>query len=185
MSSRRKSRTGGQGLFAVPVLPFLSIMLGLMSAMALTTMAITFQKRTQEEPPKAVELVGIPHEFIPFHVRCRQSSISWLDERGKWHTVQLIAFLTNPIANVTEAMQTGPYAFINHLRRKSDENARLSYGGRQNSLILWVEPNASESAQVVQLVVAQLGFPLRVGQLPILEHEDIPSGGLLINGGPP
>ncbi len=160
--------------FQIPSLPFLSIMLGLMSVMALTTIGISVEERSQQKKISSVELVGIPANFIPFHMRCTKTVLSWLDDRNTWQNISFFELIT--LINSKEKLRLSTsksQAFLTFLENKTIENRKLSYSRQQNTLILWVEPDGVDTAAVVQYIVNNHKLPLRIGSLPILEGEDI------------
>jgi hypothetical protein len=149
-------------------------MLGLMSVMALTTMSIAVKKREQARQQTAVELVGVPSGFLPFHVRCTAEEISWLNDRHQWRTVSLVrlwAWLR--LRQTAPIMSSDVREFLTFLRLRTQENARLSFSGRQNTMILWVQPDGIDGANIVQMAVGELNLPLRIGKLPIQPNEEI------------
>ncbi len=174
-TSRRKASIRAGLRVEFPTLAFLSIMLGLMSVMALTVMGIATQKRQEARRKQTVELVGVPSSFRPFHVRCSLDRVRWLDADGTWQSVQLfslLAFLR--LGTDSPFLPSDCLRFTNFLREKTLENRRLSFTGQQNTLILWVEPDGSDSAIIVQYLVSdRLGLPIRIGKLPIRPNEEI------------
>ena len=89
----RKGKARGGLSYGFPVLPFLAIMLGVMSVMALTTLATTMQRYQEQQPTdvNAVELVGIPANYRPWHLRCEAGRVRWLDADGRWRSADLDA----------------------------------------------------------------------------------------------
>ncbi len=171
---RRKGNAGG--LFQLPVLPFLSIMLGLMSVMALVTLGLSVREfESKKQGQHSVELVGIPTNFTPFHIRCTDDGVKWLTADGIWKETQMLELLflvRNLEAPATEPQFPEP-GLLGHLQNKVRENRRLSFSRRQNTLILWVEPDGVDAATLVRIIISQFELPLRVGKLPIMENEVI------------
>lgn len=173
MSNRRNKRA--TSLYELPTLPFLSIMLGLMSVMVLTILGISVERRDQLQKNALVELVGMPARFIPFHMRCRPASVDWLDDDNQWHTVPLsgIVALADVEYSRGLALSVDGRRMMSHIFNKISENQSLSYSRRQNTLILWVEPDGIDASAIVQLIIARQNLPLRVGSLPIRQGEKI------------
>ncbi len=160
--------------FQIPSLPFLSIMLGLMSVMALTTIGISVEERIEQKKISTVELVGIPANFIPFHMRCTKTILSWLDEHNTWQDISLFELVTLINSKSKTILSTSKsQAFLAFIKKKTIENRKLSYSRQQNTLILWIEPDGVDTATIVQYIVNNHKLPLRIGSLPILEGEDI------------
>ncbi len=160
----------------LPTLPFLAIMLGLMSVMALTTIAISVEKRRDIQETTVVELVGVPADFVPFHIRCKHSGAAWLDDQGVWQEFSIsdiLAMYGESAAYGGGANTDWDSPFMQFLTEKIEENKILSFVRKQNTLILWVEPEGIDVAALIQYVVSKRDFPLRVGLLPVMEGEDI------------
>lgn len=156
------------------MLPFLTIMLGLMSVMALTTMSISVQKRQEAKQQQLVKLVGVPSGFRPFHVRCSGQRILWLEGDGTWRETSIFSLLG--MMRMSEGMpqlHADSLRLLTFLRQKAEQNGRLSFSNEQNTMILWVEPDGTESAQILQYLIGDLGLPLRIGKLPIFKGEEI------------
>lgn len=172
--SRRKRQSKGLRFLELPLLPFLSTMLGLMSVMALTAMAVTVERRQAREKQTLVELVGVPSEFIPVNIRCKPESVQWLTDDGQWRELTTLAFLSLCRKLVAPAPFTPEEQdFIDFLRAKAAANRGLSYSRRQHTLLLWVEPLGIGAYNLMQLMVAELDLPIRIGRLPVLERERI------------
>ena len=175
MSLSHRKAFARSGLnYDLPTLPFLSTMLGLMSIMALTTLGLTAEKRQEVQKVKGVQLVDIPTEFRPFHVRCMPKAIAWLDDSGSWNDVDLVSLITLLRPGMGNAMiDAKARDMIRFLRAKTLANSNLSFSGQQNTLILWVEPDGVEAASIIQYIVNQMQLPLRIGKLPIFPGEEI------------
>lgn len=164
----RRHRSSGPGWFELPVMPFLTIMLGLISVMALAGISLAVQQRDQGKAEVLVALTDIPPGFVPIHVRCNQRGVVWRDDAGTWQTV---AF-----GHGNSPFQTGVgdlKRLVAFLEAKAEANRQLSFSGRQHTIILWIEPEGVVTAYEVQLLLESLGLPLRVGQLPILSQDRI------------
>ena len=152
-------------------------MLGLMSIMALTTIGISIEQRRMKEDHSTVELVGIPADFIPFHIRCRKNTILWLDNDQQWRETSILGMITD-LSETSNTWGTNQKksTLLDFIIEKVEENKRLSLSKKQNSVILWVEPEGIESALILQYLISDRKLPLRVGLLPILEDEAIYPG---------
>lgn len=142
--------------------------------MALTTIGISVEERIEKKKISTVELVGIPANFTPFHMRCTKTILSWLDKNNTWQDIslfELIALVNSTDKTVLSSDKS--QAFLTFIKRKTIENRKLSYSRQQNTLILWVEPEGVDTATIVQYIVSNHNLPLRIGSLPILEGEDI------------
>jgi hypothetical protein len=158
----------------MPSLPFLAIMLGLMSVMALTTIGIAVESRQEQKQNSIIELVGIPANFIPFYMRCSNTSLMWLDDDNIWRSLPAIELI--PLMALPETyLDNSPNGseFLRFIKRKINENRALSFQRRQHTLVLWVEPGGVDTATIVQYFISHNRFPLRVGLLPILHGETI------------
>ncbi len=147
-------------------------MLGLMSIMALSTMAITVQKREEQRQVQAVQLVGIPHRFVPFHIRCTANAILWLDRSGEWQEMDIRPFLS-PSMPQNMNFPTDLFRLRAYLTERTNENRRLSYHGQQSTMILWVEPESGQIASLLFSIISEFELPLRIGTLPIMPGEEI------------
>ena len=166
--------------FEIPALPFLSIMLGLMSIMALTTIGISVQQRQKAQKNTLVELVGVPSNFIPFHIRCQADSIAWLDDNLKWNKTSvatLFRLLTEANEKTSLTTRYGD-SLVDFLLNKVNENKSLSFSSQQNSLILWVEPDGVDTSTIFKQLLFASGIPLRIGLLPVMQGEEIYHGAL-------
>lgn len=170
---RRRRRALGDW-FELPALPFLSIMLGMLSVMALISLALTAAARSEQERQQGVELVGIPAGFRAFHVRCSQEKISWQQPDGSWKSFGELGFSgmlsdTNTYhPEILNALQ-----FRASMIEKTFDNRELSYRNQQNTMIIWVEPDGGRMALTLRYVIDQWQLPLRVGMLPIFPGEAI------------
>jgi hypothetical protein len=171
--SRRRQQLASE-LYQLPSLPFLSIMLGLMSFMALTILGITAIQRQDAKDQTAVELVGVPARFVPFHIRCRPGVFEWLADDGRWRETPVTGVLAQAGDEYAGLqLSTAGRALMRYLFAKIEENKHLSYSERQNTLILWIEPDAVDVSYVLQRILAIHRLPLRVGSLPIQPGEAI------------
>ncbi len=142
--------------------------------MALTTIGISIEERIEKKKLSTVELVGIPANFIPFHMRCTKSMLSWLDEHNTRQDISLFELAALIKSNDKRVFLTGKSrAFLEFIKGKTIENRKLSYSRQQNTLILWVEPEGGNTATIVQYIINNHKLPLRTGSLPIFEGEDI------------
>ena len=149
-------------------------MLGLMSMMALTTMGISVFQRQKLQKSDIVKLVGVPSNFLPFHMRCTENSILWRDDDLKWKEtpfVTLIGLLGK--TNEKKEYARDDSGILDFVLRKVSENKTLSFSNQQNSLILWVEPDGIDTSIVFKHLISVLEIPLRIGLLPILKGEEI------------
>ena len=64
-------------------LPFLSIMLGVISVMVLTNMLFAVRQKQDQEQKNAVQLIGVPKNYVPVYIRCGATKISWQEE-SEW-----------------------------------------------------------------------------------------------------
>jgi hypothetical protein len=177
--SRRRRQIPWADSFQLPAMPFLAIMLGLVSVMALTAIVIARENREDMQSIQGVELVGVPARFIPFYIRCEAERVHWRDDDGDWREFDsrmgIIALLDDQlreayqIAGVEDASAK---AFREYVLAKAEANKRLSFSRRQNTLIMWVEPDAAEVASTMQTLIANLA-PIRIGLLPIMPNEKI------------
>lgn len=173
-SHRRLSGTF-QKMFQLPTLPFLSIMLGLMSVMALTTMGLSVARRQEEKKSKAIELVGIPAHFLPLQFRCRKEGLEWKNLDGtpqKTSILDLFALLQKSIKTELPPDAKILKTFLLHLPQI---NQRLSFHRQQYTILLWVEPDGILTKMALEVVISDLQIPLRVGALPIFETESLSS----------
>lgn len=172
--ARRRQRDG-QTLCRLDVLPFLSIMLGLMSVMALCTLGFAFEQRQEQRKIANVELVGVPESLVPLQIRLSAESVDWF-EGGKWHRLDPtdLAYLQ---AQGLSAYSLPEQAlkFADFLRGKVEDNRRLSFQGKQHTVLLWLEPDGFRNWIFVQAVIDDAELPVRLGQLPILPGETIVS----------
>ncbi len=178
--SRRKIRTKADW-FQLHALPFLSIMLGLISVMALTSMALTVEQReTRKKKKEIVKLASIPSEFIPVHVICDGGNVIWHDLEGDEHSFSLRPPEPDPDSppvpydpeqNIAKLQE-----FVRLLGEITAANRRLSFRNKQYTLILWVKPSGARTALEIQGLVAGSELPLRIGKLPLLENETVRRG---------
>jgi hypothetical protein len=164
--------------FELPAMPFLAIMLGLVSVMALAAISIAREKHDEMEAIKGVELVGVPARFVPFHLRCQDNRVHWRDDDGDWHSFDQTGMLALLDDRMREAygielsLDRSATGFRKYLLEKAEANKRLSFSRRQNTLIMWVEPEGAEMAGMMQSLIANLA-PMRIGLLPIMPGERI------------
>lgn len=170
----RRSRRQGRSAFSQDLLPFLSIMLGLMSVMALTTMAITVSKRREMQQTTVVKLVAIPDRFEPLQIRCLRDGIQWQDDSGAWRDMNN-SNLSILAENDDRLLAVFPVArlFITWLNDKVRANAALSYERKQHTLILWIEPDGVITSMMFEAMVDTRGLPIRIGKLPATEGDQI------------
>jgi len=173
MSGRRR-HSQGSGWFRQDLVPFLSIMLGLMSVMVLITISITVKKRQEMKDQVVVKLTGIPDEFVPLQIRCMAEGIAWQDDSGVWQEVSDVglAFLASPGEDLA-TISVDTRRFYDWLREKAQANAELSYAGKQHTIILWVEPTGIQASDWVQIALDVRQIPLLVGKLPATEKDEI------------
>ena len=160
MPRRRRS---GNKWFHHHALPFLSIMLGLIAVMALTAMGLASIKRMDESKRQYVKLANVPPELIPFHIVCEKDRVLWRKD-GKWKE-----FGFKP--GDAKANNGAVIEFINQLATLAENNRRLSFQGKQNTVVLWVRPDGVLTSKVMEMQAARL--PLRVGKLPLLQNEEV------------
>ncbi len=159
-----------------PMIPFLAIMLGIMSVMALNTLGFSVERRQEQKRQAVVELVGVPDGFLPVNLRCQEHGVLWQDTDGEWRGLTIFGlFALLPQAEGRGVITDEAVAFLNFLRERAQDNRRLSFAGRQHTLLLWVEPAGVVTAQIIQELVSHHKLPLRVGQLPLLPRERIRS----------
>lgn len=169
-----RRRRHSHALAGMPLMPFLSIMLGLMSVMALTTLGISAEQRQEQRDQTLVELVAVPEELVPVYLRCGPESVSWLNDQGQWGRAdRLSLFSIFHSGGDVEDMLPPARQLVRFLRSKTEENRSLSFSGRQHSLLLWVEPQGVETAQLLQLAVGGMRLPIRIGQLPIQPDQEV------------
>ena len=172
--SRRRRRQDTANWFELPALPFLSIMLGMLSVMALISLALTVEARADKQDIKGVEMVGIPAGFSAFNVRCSQEQVLWQRSDGTWSyfgETGIVGMLQGESlfsSDVVSAIQ-----FRQLLVDKTFENRELSYSNQQNTLIIWVEPDGGRMALTLRYLIDRWKLPLRVGMLPIFPGEEI------------
>jgi hypothetical protein len=173
--ARRKHGSGGGLSYEFPMLAFLSIMLGVMSIMALATMGLTAEKRAEaRQKVTAVQLVGVPPRFRPFHMRCSADKIAWLDDREAWQEIDLISLLGISQPGGGPGMVTREVVeLLRFAKAKQLANRALSFSGQQNTLILWIEPEGVHSSLLVQHMFDMFNLSLRIGRLPINPGEEI------------
>lgn len=173
MSRRSKRRNSGGEWYSLHALPFLSIMLGLISVMALNSMAITVQKREAARKEELVRLANIPENLIPVQVVCDKDTVEWEDKNGKTKRF----YVTEPTGPLKQTQHRGNVAstleFFQFLKNLERLNRQSSFEGRQRTLILWVKPKGGETATQIQALLLQLGLPIRVGKLPLLGNEHV------------
>jgi hypothetical protein len=156
-------------------MPFLSIMLGLMSVMALITLQTAVQERERQlEQHVGVELKGVPAEFVPHEMRCTAAGIDWRTLSGVPKTTSHagVQTLFNDILRGDQPTGSGKL-LLDYLHSIVLQNRHLSFSNRQNSVIIWVEPEAIVIAEVVSYIIEYNDWPLRVGMLPIRKDEVI------------
>ncbi len=170
---RRRHKSNLGGWFELPTLPFLSIMLGLMSVMALASIGIAIQKRREKKKETLVTLVEIPAGLVPVHIRCKPDRIQWQNELGQWQEL----YLGDPTRGRTglgvRSSARAVRDFVEFIQNTADNSRKLSFSGRQHTVILWIEPDAVYTAYEVQRLFLQLGLPLRLGRLPVMREETI------------
>ncbi len=174
MRSRRTQRISTQNL-ALPVIPFLAIMLGLMGVMALTTIGIAVEQRNASVERGVVQLSDIPTNFIPFHLRCSGDKISWLDDKNLWGAMVMEDFiqLFQRDIRILQTSNRDAIRFHQFLQQKVQANRALSFSRQQNTMIVWVEPDGVEMASLLEYFITINKIPLRMGLLPILPGEEI------------
>ena len=157
-----------------PVLPFLTIMLGLMSVMALTTMGISVEQRHKAQEEELVELVGIPSGFIPLVMRARRDRLEYLDDDKNWQSVHVMSFvdLRQGALSNTAAIDD-LRRLLGFISRKVYANRNLSLDGRQHTIIMWVDDDGIQTHAFASEFIHSLELPIRIGLLPILSHEEV------------
>ena len=172
----RRSRKAQTDLdFELPALPFMSIMLGLMSVMALASMGLAVQKRQELQKQSTVALVEIPPGLVPVHMRCRQNSLMWLDDTGTWNEIYMASATDGGVPFRARAAEVDKFFLF--LRDALEKSRELSFKNQQHCVILWIEPDGIRTSYQVQGILSQLRIPLRIGQLPVLDEEAIRSEG--------
>lgn len=171
--TRRRRRSQLDECFNLPLLPFLSIMLGLISIMALTALGITARRREKARQEVAVKLVGTPAEFAPLNIRCMRRGIIWRDFQGRRHRVSLLRPPGNTpdLRSAARPMELEALALF--LQDAERHSRRLSYDNRQHTLVLWIEPEGVMTSYLFRQLLQTLDVSLRVGMLPIAEDEAI------------
>lgn len=169
----RRHRTAFAWSAGLPILPFLSIMLGLMSVMALTTMALSVERRQQAVEGTRITLTGVPANFIPVQIRCTRKGIRYRDRDGAWQDVPLLGLLSLVQPAETSIDIPAARRFRAFLTAKAEANKALSYQRRQHSLILWVEPEGLYAKALVEWLISRLQLPLRTGSLPLMPDEEV------------
>ncbi|MFT5129964.1 MAG: hypothetical protein ACI8W8_003593 [Rhodothermales bacterium] len=175
---RRRRQALWMDSFELPAMPFLAIMLGLVSVMALAAISIAREKHDEMEAIKGVELVGIPARFVPFHVRCQEDRVQWRNDAGEWESFDQLGMLVLLDERRREAYGIEPITdrsatdFRDYLLAKAEANKRLSFSRRQNTLIMWVEPKGAQMSGMMQSLISGLA-PIRIGLLPIMPGERI------------
>jgi hypothetical protein len=171
----RRRTANRHGLaYESPLLAFLAIMLGVMSVMALNAIALTVEKRQETKRVTAVQLVGIPNEFRPLHLRCTPDEIYWLDDRQQWRSTSALAFASLLRGGPGgAALGRNGLDLLRFLKSKEVGNRALSYLGQQHTLILWIEPEGETTAGLLQYVMGEMNLALRTGKLPIAPGEEI------------
>lgn len=145
--------------------------------MALATIGISIQQRLKEQKNTSVELVGIPSNFLPFHMRCTANSVLWLNENLKWKETSYMNLLR--LMNQVDSLDAPETeTILDFITTKIEENKKLSYSSQQHSLILWVEPDGVETLTVFKYLISLRKIPLRIGLLPVLHGEKIYHGAL-------
>lgn len=172
--SRRSRRTSGKW-FSQDLLPFLSIMLGLMTVMSLTTLGTSSDQRAQAKAQVMVQLAGIPDRFDPLQIRCKEESIEWMDVKGTWQplSVQSLFMLLQSAKQERPVLTPDAFRFAKFLKDMAEENKTMSFQRKQHTLILWVEPTGVRTAMMLDFYVDAAGLPLRVGKLPALGTDRI------------
>ena len=138
------------------------------------------QQRQKMQENTTVELVGVPSNFIPFHIRCTENSVLWLGNDLKWNKTSiptLLRLLNEADDRLSLATKYGD-GLVDFVLKKVNENKTLSFSGQQNSLILWVEPGGVNTATLFKQLLLVSELPLRVGLLPVMEGEEIFHGAL-------
>ena len=65
---------------------------------------------------------------------------------------------------------------LDFINTKVEENKKLSFSNQQHSLILWVEPDGTDTSTVFKYLISSRKIPLRIGLLPVLHDEKIYHG---------
>ncbi len=147
-------------------------MLGLMSVMALTTIGISVEERERKNKGAIVELVGVPSKFIPFHIRCTDFDVQWMDDDLQWQTTPLLQLLP-ALSSPDEPISAEGKSLIDHIYMKSEQNKSLSFTRQQNTIVLWIQPDGINTATILKYLISTYRIPIRIGSLPVLEQEDI------------
>ncbi|MCJ8332371.1 MAG: hypothetical protein HRT89_20770 [Lentisphaeria bacterium] len=148
----------------------MSVMLGLISVMCLTSLALAMQKRDKEIESIPVKLVSIPIGFRPLQIKCLKNSFEWQQTNGNWNTIHF------KDKDVSMGMQSRPQEmkrFMNFIINKILKNRQLSHLGQQHTIIMWVEPDGIMTYLTLSYKINALNLPVRIGALPILEGEEI------------
>jgi hypothetical protein len=155
----------------LPLLPFMSILLGLMSIMALTTMGISVEQRKEKTDQVEVELVGIPANFVPINIRCTEDWLMWHDGLAwrKVNSTTLLSLLSQGPSQI--GLDDDLRGFLQFMVRKTHQNKQLSYQRKQHTIIYWVEPAGISTYAIADLIIAELQLPMRTGLLPIKPNE--------------
>lgn len=148
-------------------------MLGVLCIMALATIGIAVEQRQDARDSTSVQLLGVPANFIPHHIRCQENGFLWHNEKQEWQRLSMVELFTIP--DPDDDWLWSSFAardFVQFIERIAEQNKSLSFSGQQNSLILWVEPAAADTAAGLEYVIGKRKLPLRIGLLPILESEE-------------
>lgn len=162
----RRHRSSGIW-FQHHALPFLSIMLGLIAVMALAGMGLASSKRMDRQKRQVVKLANVPPELLPFNIICEESRVLWR-KNGQWKTMSLKS------KGATASDYVGVIEFRNEIAMLAEKNRKLSFSGKQNTIILWIRPKGALTSKTTEYLLSDL--PLRVGKLPLLDNEDISFG---------
>ena len=63
--------------------------------------------------------------------------------------------------------------FIQFLEKASDDNKHLSFQGKQQTIIIWVEPSGLYQAYFITSLISEKNLPIRIGFLPIKPGEKV------------
>ncbi len=165
---RRRQR---EEWFSFPVIPFLAIMLGLISVMSIASVAVSFQRHREVRKTELVRLTNIPPVLIPLHIRCKSDRFIWYDLEHRPHTIMLTRQADSEVSlpDVTSFREF--HKFITSVI--IDRNKKESFNGRQFTFIIWTEPDASRNTMELVNLLDQFHNPLRTGLLPIMPNEKI------------
>ncbi len=155
----------------ISLFPFVSVLLCMIGALALITVAMPISEQAQEEPEQQQNLefqwIGAPEYARPFLIRCFENSIVF-------DNILLGTTQTLTLKELLNELQT-PSTFSRYLGQIQMQN--LAFQKQQNDIeyypMLLVYPNSARTVEILEWFLESSGIQ-NIGLEPMLQEWNVP-----------